>query len=73
MTPPRKSLLLKNHGGGQNPHRVIAPVKKKEILNQLHFMDFYFFINQNSVTFKMALIKKTASIQLLKGDHDWKM
>jgi hypothetical protein len=26
--PPRKNLLLRNHGGGQDPHRVVAPVKK---------------------------------------------
>jgi hypothetical protein len=29
ITPTPKKLLLRNHGGGQNPHRVAAPVKKK--------------------------------------------
>jgi hypothetical protein len=28
-TPPQKNVLLRNHGGGQDPHRVVAPVKKK--------------------------------------------
>jgi hypothetical protein len=30
MTPPLKNLLLQNHGGGQDPHRVAVPVKKKK-------------------------------------------
>jgi hypothetical protein len=30
-TPPRKMLLSRNHGGGQDPHRVVAPVKKKNL------------------------------------------
>jgi hypothetical protein len=29
MTPPQKSLLLRNHGGGQDPKRVVEPVKKE--------------------------------------------
>jgi hypothetical protein len=33
MTTPQKHLLLWNHGGGgQDPHRVVAPVKKKTFL-----------------------------------------
>jgi hypothetical protein len=26
---PEKSILLRNHRGGQDPHRVVVPVKKK--------------------------------------------
>jgi hypothetical protein len=29
-TPPRNNLLLRNHEGGQDPHRVVPPVKKKK-------------------------------------------
>jgi hypothetical protein len=29
MTPPRKNLLLGDQRGCQDPHRVVAPVKKK--------------------------------------------
>jgi hypothetical protein len=32
MAPPRKNLLLRNHGGGQAPHRIAAPVKKKMVI-----------------------------------------
>jgi hypothetical protein len=26
---PQKHLLLQNHGGGQDPHRGVVPVKKE--------------------------------------------
>jgi hypothetical protein len=26
-----KKLLLCNHGGGQDPHRVVAPVNKRDV------------------------------------------
>jgi hypothetical protein len=29
-TPPGKNVLLRNHGGGQDPYRVVAPVTKKK-------------------------------------------
>jgi hypothetical protein len=29
-TSPQKNFLLRNHGGGQDPHKVIAPVKEEE-------------------------------------------
>jgi hypothetical protein len=29
-TPPPKNLLLRNRGGGQDPHAVVAPVNKKK-------------------------------------------
>jgi hypothetical protein len=31
MTPPWEKFLLLNHGGGQDPHRVAAPIKKNDI------------------------------------------
>jgi hypothetical protein len=30
-TPPRKNVLLRNHGGRQDPYRVAEPVKKEEV------------------------------------------
>jgi hypothetical protein len=31
--PTQENLLFSNYGGGQDPHRVAAPVKKKNELN----------------------------------------
>jgi hypothetical protein len=30
---PGKYVLLRNHGGAQDPHRTVAPVKKKKKKN----------------------------------------
>jgi hypothetical protein len=29
MTPTRKNLLLQNHGGDQEPHKVVVPAKRR--------------------------------------------
>jgi hypothetical protein len=29
-TQPEKNLLLRNHGRGRDPHRIVGPVKKKK-------------------------------------------
>jgi hypothetical protein len=39
MTPPVKNLLLGNHAGGQDPHKVVASAKKKIIIiNKFHYV-----------------------------------
>jgi hypothetical protein len=36
--PTPENVLLRNHGGGQDPHRVVAPAKKRKIC--IHVVKF---------------------------------
>jgi hypothetical protein len=42
-TPHQKNFLLQNHGGSHDPHRLVAPIKKKnesiKIQSTNHILD----------------------------------
>jgi hypothetical protein len=44
MTSPRKYLQLRNHGGGQDPYRVVAPEEKRKSR-----MDIECFVGENNM------------------------
>jgi hypothetical protein len=41
-TTPQKNLLLWNYGGGQDPHRIVAPVKMRDFLGPVQFENIFF-------------------------------
>jgi hypothetical protein len=42
-TPRQKNLMLGDHGGGQDPHGVVASVKKKKKKNLVYISYFLQF------------------------------
>jgi hypothetical protein len=49
MTPPQNNLLLRNTDGGQDPDKVVAPVKKKIIYMYTYNKEFQFTVKSSAV------------------------